>query len=62
MAGMKDRIPYKGNAPPMNNLLSARLQLMFANCAAVIPHIRSGPLKAPEATSVRASEAYIRAA
>ncbi len=57
MAGVKIvRIPYKGNAPALTNLLSGQLQLMFANSAAGVPHIKSGRLKGLAATSARPSE------
>ena len=40
------RVAYKGNGPALNALIAGEVQLMFANAAAVSPHIRSGRLRA----------------
>ena len=39
-------VPYKGSSPVMVDLLAGRLQLTFENLPIVLPHIRSGKLKA----------------
>ncbi len=39
-------VPYKGSSQAMVDLLSGRLHLMFENLPIVLPHIRSGKLKA----------------
>ena len=40
------QIPYKGDAPLLTDALAGRVHLMFASGAAVIPHVRSGKLRA----------------
>jgi tripartite-type tricarboxylate transporter receptor subunit TctC len=49
------RIPYKGNAPALNDLIAGQVQLMFATAGAVSPHIRSGRLRAIAVTSAEPS-------
>ena len=39
-------IPYKGSSQTAVDILSGRLQLLFENLPVVLPHIRSGKLKA----------------
>ncbi len=39
-------IPYKGGAPCITDLLGAQIQYSFQNVNAVLPHIKSGKLKA----------------
>ncbi len=39
-------IPYKGGGPAMNDLIGGQVQLSFQAPIAVIPHIKSGKLKA----------------
>jgi tripartite-type tricarboxylate transporter receptor subunit TctC len=54
MAGVKIvRIPYKGAAPAFTDLISGRLQLMFPTAASVMPHVKSGRLKALAVTSAQ---------
>lgn len=40
------RVAYKGNGPAINALIGGEVQLMFANAAAVTPHVKSGRLRA----------------
>ncbi|UZN51708.1 tripartite tricarboxylate transporter substrate binding protein [Cupriavidus cauae] len=47
-------IPYKG-ADALNDLLSARVQFMFATIPSVISHIQSGKLRALAVTSAKRS-------
>lgn len=49
------RIPYKGIAPALNDLISGQVQLMFGAAAAVTQHIKSGRLKAVAVTSAQPS-------
>lgn len=56
MAGVSFvRIPYKGSALATNDLLSGRVQLSFYSPTSVIPHIKSGRLRALAVTSPQQS-------
>jgi tripartite-type tricarboxylate transporter receptor subunit TctC len=47
MAGIElVRIPFKGTGPAINALLGGQVQVMFVSSSSVMPHIRSGKLKA----------------
>jgi len=47
LAGVKlQAIPYKGGGPGITDLIGGQVQLAFNNSIAVLPHIRSGKLKA----------------
>ncbi|MGZ9014469.1 MAG: Bug family tripartite tricarboxylate transporter substrate binding protein [Burkholderiales bacterium] len=47
LAGVQvTHVPYKGSSQSMVDLLSGRLHLMFENLPIVLPHVRSGKLKA----------------
>lgn len=39
-------IPYRGTAPSVNDLLAGQLQIGFTGAPALLPHIRSGRLRA----------------
>ena len=39
-------VPYKGSGPAITDLLGGQIQLMFANITAVVPHIKTGRLRA----------------
>lgn len=39
-------IPYKGQAPALNDLLGGHVGMMFANTPDVLPHVKSGKLRA----------------
>jgi tripartite-type tricarboxylate transporter receptor subunit TctC len=49
------RIPYKGSGPALNALMSGQVQLMFVAAGGVLPHVRSGRLKALAVTTARPS-------
>ncbi|MBI3938729.1 MAG: tripartite tricarboxylate transporter substrate binding protein, partial [Betaproteobacteria bacterium] len=56
MAGVNlVRVPYKGLGPAINDLIAGRLQLMFPNASAVLPHVKSGRLKGLAVTSPQPS-------
>jgi tripartite-type tricarboxylate transporter receptor subunit TctC len=38
-------VPYKGAAPAVNDLLGGQVNVVFADVAAVLPHVKSGRLK-----------------
>jgi len=39
-------VPYKGSAPAVPDLIAGQVQVMFDNTPNVLPHVRSGKLKA----------------
>jgi tripartite-type tricarboxylate transporter receptor subunit TctC len=39
-------VPYKGSAPAVTDLIGGQVQYMFDTVTAVLPHVRSGKLKA----------------
>ena len=43
-------VPYKGAAPAMTDLIGGQVQLMFADATSVIPHVKSGKVRAVAAT------------
>jgi tripartite-type tricarboxylate transporter receptor subunit TctC len=56
MAGVNIvEVPYKGVTPAFNDLISGRVQLMFAIAASVSPHVKSGKLRALAVTSAQPS-------
>jgi tripartite-type tricarboxylate transporter receptor subunit TctC len=46
-------IPYKGQAPAMNDLLAGHVTLMFTSVGLMVPHIKAGKLKALAVTSAK---------
>jgi tripartite-type tricarboxylate transporter receptor subunit TctC len=59
MAGINmQRIPYKGNGPAMNGLISGEVQLMFPTAGAAAPHMKSGRLRALAITSAKPSALF----
>ena len=50
-------VPYKGTPPAVTDLLSGQVQLMFANTLSVLPHVRSGRLRALAISSIKRSAA-----
>ena len=51
-------VPYKGGPPAINALIGGEVSVMFANALPVLPHIKSGRLKALAVTSERRSGAF----
>lgn len=52
LAGVKlDQVPYKGAAPAIADLFAGQIHMTFDNIPAVLPHIRSGRLRALGVTS-----------
>ncbi|MBI3068912.1 MAG: tripartite tricarboxylate transporter substrate binding protein, partial [Betaproteobacteria bacterium] len=49
------RIPYKGTAPALNDLIAGQVHLMFPTASAVAPHLKSGRLRALGVTSAEPS-------
>ncbi|WP_348682550.1 Bug family tripartite tricarboxylate transporter substrate binding protein [Acidovorax soli] len=48
-------IPYKGSAPAVTDLLGNQIAIMFDNMPSVIPHVRSGKLRAIAITTSKRS-------
>ncbi len=48
-------IPYKGSAPAVADLLGNQISIMFDNLPSVIPHVRSGKLRAIAITTATRS-------
>ena len=46
-------VPYKGAAPAVNDLLGGQVNVMFADVAAILPHVKSGRVKALAIGSAR---------
>jgi tripartite-type tricarboxylate transporter receptor subunit TctC len=52
MAGIKLlHVPYKGSAPALTDLLGGQIQFMSDTVAAMVPHVKSGKLRALGVTS-----------
>jgi len=57
MAGVRLlHVPYKGSSPAVVDLLAGQVATMFGPASTVLPHIRSGKLKAIATTGLRRSE------
>jgi len=50
------RIPYKGGGQAINDLLAGEVPVMFGPIAPIVPHVRSGRLRALGITSAAPSE------
>jgi tripartite-type tricarboxylate transporter receptor subunit TctC len=50
-------IPYKGEAPALNDLLGGHISLMFGSLPAVLPQVRAGNLRALGITSIKRAAA-----
>jgi tripartite-type tricarboxylate transporter receptor subunit TctC len=48
-------VPYKGNAPALNDLLGGHVSMMFDTINTSMPHVKSGALKALAVTSAKRS-------
>jgi tripartite-type tricarboxylate transporter receptor subunit TctC len=56
MAGIElNHVPYKGSGPAMQDLLSGQVKVSFAGTPNVMPHLRSGKLRALGVTTPRRS-------
>ena len=50
------QVPYKGSAAAFPDLMAGRTPIMFDNVALMVPHVRSGALRALAITSARRSK------
>jgi tripartite-type tricarboxylate transporter receptor subunit TctC len=58
VAGIKmAHVPYRGEAPAINDLIGGQIPLMFANLSAVIGNVRAGQLRALAVTSAQRAPA-----
>ena len=58
MAGVDmAHVPYRGVAPALTDLLGGQVQVLFANPALLVPHIRAGKLRALAITTATRLEA-----
>lgn len=48
-------VPYKGNAPALADLRGGQIQMLFGDIALMLPHIRSGAVKALGVSSAKRS-------
>jgi tripartite-type tricarboxylate transporter receptor subunit TctC len=48
-------VPYKGNAPALNDLLGGHVAIMFDTITTSIPHVKSGKLKGLATTGAKRS-------
>jgi tripartite-type tricarboxylate transporter receptor subunit TctC len=54
MAGIEmTHVPYRGAGPAITDLIPGRLTLMFSTAASVMPHVRSGRLRALAVSSAK---------
>jgi tripartite-type tricarboxylate transporter receptor subunit TctC len=52
MAGLDiTHVPYRGSAPAVTDLIGGQVQVMFDNISNVLPHVKSGKLKALAVTT-----------
>ena len=50
-------VPYRGGAPALTDLLGGQVQVMFADLASSIEHVRTGKLRALAVTTASRSDA-----
>jgi tripartite-type tricarboxylate transporter receptor subunit TctC len=56
MAGIKmQHMPYRGAGPAVSDMLGGQVQLIFDSMPSIIPHIRSGALRALTVTTATRS-------
>jgi tripartite-type tricarboxylate transporter receptor subunit TctC len=51
-------VPYKGAAPALQDVIAGHVQMMFATAASVVPHIRSGKVRALAVTPIKRTAVF----
>jgi len=51
-------VPYKGAAPALTDVMAGHVHMMFATAASVVPHIRSGKVRALAVTPIRRTAVF----
>ena len=51
-------VPYKGSGPAESDLLGGQIDMYFASPSSVVPHVKSGALRALAMTGVKRSAAF----
>ena len=51
-------VPYKGAGPALTDLIAGQTQLMFATSTSVVPHVKSGRLRALATTAAKRSAGF----
>ncbi len=51
-------VPYKGGAPALQDVIAGHVHMIFATAASVVPHIRSGKVRALAVTPIRRTEVF----
>ncbi len=51
-------VPYKGGAPALQDVVAGHVQMIFATAASVVPHIRSGKVRALAVTPIRRTAVF----
>jgi len=51
-------VPYKGGAPALTDVIAGHVHMIFATAASVVPHIRSGKVRALAVTPIRRTAVF----
>jgi tripartite-type tricarboxylate transporter receptor subunit TctC len=51
-------VPYKGGAPALQDVIAGHVQMIFATAASVVPHIRSGKVRALAVTPIKRTAVF----
>ena len=51
-------VPYKGAAPALTDVIAGHVHMMFATAASVVPHIKSGKVRALAVTPIRRTAVF----
>jgi tripartite-type tricarboxylate transporter receptor subunit TctC len=51
-------VPYKGGAPALQDVIAGHVHMIFATAASVVPHIKSGKVRALAVTPIRRTAVF----